>query len=195
MLKFQRKTAAAPPWDAPRLITKIFEQSVQTGNILLTITIILLFQTTFHVTTTVVVKDALAEFVNVLHKYELFEIAADLLKYCPWDDILGMGSGQSVIRMFCENCKKLLVNEKSKEMFTEEWQQTGNSETMQRFGYWYCDKCLKRNTLCILCEQPMKKLTLCVLNCGHVGHVECLQKWFMHEEMSTCPSGCAGTLI
>ncbi|SCU99110.1 LANO_0F00826g1_1 [Lachancea nothofagi CBS 11611] len=195
MLKGRRKSETAPPWDSARLIKKIFEQSVETGNVLLTITIILLFQTTFHITSTLVVKDALAEFLNLLHKYELFEIAADLLKFCPWEDILGSGTGQCTVRIYCERCKKLLVNERSKEKFTEQWQQTGNSDAMQKFGYWYCDSCCRRNTLCVICERPLKKLALCILNCGHEGHFECMQKWFMEEEMDGCPSGCSGTLI
>ncbi|CAR24590.1 Rtc1p [Lachancea thermotolerans CBS 6340] len=195
LLKGLKKSETAPPWDASRLIKKIFEQSVATGNVLLTISIILLFQTTFKVTSTTVVKNALSEFINILHKYELFEIAANLLKFCPWDDILEAGNGQCTVRIYCERCKKLLVNESSKEKFTEEWKRTGRQEVMKRFGYWYCDNCSKRNTLCVLCEQPLKKLTFCVLNCGHEGHPECFKKWFMNEEMSECPSGCSGFLL
>ncbi|SCU84284.1 LAME_0C08900g1_1 [Lachancea meyersii CBS 8951] len=195
MLKCYKKYETVPPWDSAKLIKMFFKESVESGNVLLTITIILLFQTTFNVTSTLVVKDALAEFLNLLQKYELFETAADLLKYCPWDDILGSGTGQCTIRIYCERCKKLLVNERSKENFMEERKRTGNPDVMKKFGYWYCDACSRRNTLCVICERPLKKLALGVLNCGHMGHFECLQNWFMQEEMDTCPCGCPGKLI
>lgn len=190
-----KKHVSTPPWETSKLIKHIFQQAVETGNVLLTVNILLLFQTTYHVTTTLIVKNTLAEFINILHKYELFEIAADLLKYCPWDDILGAGTGQSSVRLFCDRCGKVMVNERSKEKYTEEWQRTGKKSIMEKFGYWYCDSCSKRNTLCVLCERPLKKLTVCVLNCGHEGHFECFHKWFMEEDMDVCPSGCINSLF
>ncbi|CEP64758.1 Rtc1p LALA0_S13e02344g [Lachancea lanzarotensis] len=195
MLKNNKKNETVPPWDSSKLIKKYFDESVENGNVLLTIAIILLFQTTFRVASTVVVKNALAEFFDLLHKYELFETAADLVKNCPWDDILGSGTGQCTVRIYCETCKKLLVNERSKEKFMTERKQTGDAQVMNRFGYWYCDACSRRNTLCVICERPLKKLAMCVLNCGHMGHFECLQNWFMHDQMDSCPCGCLGKLI
>ncbi|SCU81050.1 LAFA_0C02498g1_1 [Lachancea sp. 'fantastica'] len=195
MLKNKKQNEVIPPWDSSKLIKKHFDESVENGNVLLTVAIILLFQTTFRVTSTSVVKNALAEFFNVLHKYELFETAADLVKFCPWDDILGSGTGQCTVRIYCEKCKKLLVNERSKEKFMNERKQTGNADVMRKFGYWYCDACSRRNTLCSICERPLKKLAMCALNCGHMGHFECLQNWFLHDQMDSCPCGCPGKLI
>ncbi|AEY96031.1 FADL186Cp [Eremothecium gossypii FDAG1] len=182
-----------PPWDTGRLIQQLYRYSVETGNIILTVCIILLFQTMYKVTSTRIVKSTLAEFITILHRYEMFEISAHLLKNCPWDDILGAGSGQSTVRLFCENCGKLIVNEHSKTILSKR-HQAGESN-MTNFGYWYCDSCRKPNSLCVYCEQPMKKLALSFLNCGHGGHFECLQQWFLDEGMSECPSGCSGVLL
>lgn len=185
----------APPWDTERLVRKIYEQSVQTGNILLTINILLLFQTSYKVTSTTVVKNTLAQFITILHHYELFETAADLLKYCPWDDILGIGSGQSTVRLFCDRCGKLIINEPSKERLTLECRKNADKKVLSKFGYWYCDLCSKPNSLCVFCERPVKKLAMCVLNCGHEGHFECFKKWFLEENMQECPGGCLGVLF
>ncbi|AET37783.1 Rtc1p Ecym_2024 [Eremothecium cymbalariae DBVPG len=183
-----------PPWKTSRLIKQIFKHSVETGNILLTVTIILMFQTTFNITSTYIAKNTLAEFITVLHHYELFEISADLLKYCPWDDILGAGSGQSTIRLFCDKCGKLIINEHSKSKLTKEFQ-LGNPHIMNNFGYWYCDLCKKPSSLCVFCETPMKKLTMCLLHCGHEGHFGCFKRWFLDEGMTECPSGCSGVML
>ncbi|SCV00695.1 LAMI_0G06722g1_1 [Lachancea mirantina] len=183
------------PWSAATVIQQIYRQSVEAGNILLTVSILMLFQTTFHITSATVVKETLAEFISILHRYELFEITADLIKYSPWEDISGLAGGQSSVRLYCERCKKLIVNERSKERFTEEWQKTGNKTVMHKFGYWYCDNCRKPSTLCVVCERPVKKMTICSLNCGHLGHFSCFQDWFIKENLNVCPCGCEGELF
>ncbi|SSD59710.1 uncharacterized protein SCODWIG_01471 [Saccharomycodes ludwigii] len=76
------------PWAPEVLIKQVYQQAVETGNILVSVSLILLFQNDFHITTQRVAKNALYEFMNILHKYELFEVCAELLKYCPWGEEL-----------------------------------------------------------------------------------------------------------
>ena len=111
------------PWDAGSMLRQIFKQAAETGNILLAISILLLFQDVYHITSIEVVKNSLSEFINLLHRYELFELAAALLKYCKYDDIMGLGEGQSSIQLYCSSCGELIVNERSKERYTLELQQ------------------------------------------------------------------------
>lgn len=190
----KQNNEVTPPWSTREIILQIYKSSVASGNILLTMNILLLFQNMFNLVDTRVLKNSIAEFTTLLHKYELFEIAAELLKYCPFDDISDGMAGQSSVRMFCDKCGKLLSNEKSKEKYTEEFQ-SGAENSMSRFGYWYCDNCTKKNTLCCYCNKPMKSLSLCLLNCGHEGHHSCLKKWFLDEKMEGCPAGCNGILL
>ena len=215
------------PWDAGSMLRQIFKQAAETGNILLAISILLLFQDVYHITSIEVVKNSLSEFINLLHRYELFELAAALLKYCKYDDIIGLGEGQSSIQLYCPSCGELVVNERSKERYTLELQQlqrqrkattasrgsdkfksnnganadtecdradTPTSPRLTRFGYWYCDLCRRPNTLCVLCERPITKLSMGILKCGHQGHFECFKEWFLKEGMDTCPAGCQDTL-
>ncbi|KAL6951044.1 hypothetical protein ACO0QE_000336 [Hanseniaspora vineae] len=151
-----RLGAFVEPWAPEILIKKIYSQAVDSGNVLLSMSILLLFQDHFNITTKDVVKIAVDEFMKILHKYELFEISAELLKYCPWgEEIAGedeASTGQSAICLYCDKCHKLLVNEASKKKHIEE-----NDECI-KFGYWYCDNCKKPNTLCALCERPIKKM-------------------------------------
>lgn len=181
------------PWAPEILIKKIYSQAVDNGNVLLSMSILLLFQDHFSITTKDVVKIAVDEFMKILHKYELFEISAELLKYCPWgEEIAGedeASTGQSAICLYCDKCHKLLVNEASKKKRLEE------NDKHIKFGYWYCDKCKKSNTLCALCERPIKKMAVGALECGHLGHPECFYQWFVKEQMEQCPKGCIAELL
>ena len=205
------KDICMPPWDTATIIKQLYKQAIETGNTLLGINILLLFYNIYDIVPEEVVKNSLVEFITILHKFETFEIAAALLKSCPWDDIMGENSGHSsFIQIYCDKCHKLLVNEHSKEKFTIERNKQNNKndieiteenngtdnkidiniDPMTRFGYWYCDNCKKPNSLCVYCERPMKKLSIVLLSCGHEGHFECFQEWFLDENMDVCPAGC-----
>lgn len=179
-----------PPWDTRRLLKQIYKQAVEMGNTLLAVNILFLFQNVYQVTTVEVVKNSLAQFIFILHRYELFELSAAILKYSPWEVVINADGGQSLVPLFCEKCGKLVTNERSKERFTLEAQREGNSLPLEKMGYWYCDSCKKPNTLCVLCERPMKTLSMCLLECGHEGHFECVKSWFLDEGMTECPGGC-----
>ncbi|QLQ80690.1 hypothetical protein HG537_0E00430 [Torulaspora globosa] len=184
-----------PPWSTGRLIKQLYQQAVEMGNILLAVNILLLFQDIYQLAPVEVVKDSLARFTTILHQYELFEISAAILKYCPWDDIMSSQGGDSLVSLFCERCHKLITNDISKEKFSLESQKVGNNTPMNRFGHWYCDSCKKPNSLCVLCELPMKKMTMAMLECGHEGHYECLKSWFLTEGMTECPGGCSNEVL
>ncbi|SJM84984.1 probable Restriction of telomere capping protein 1 [Zygosaccharomyces bailii] len=186
----QVSSLSLPPWNTRKLLKQIYKQAVEMGNTLLVVNILFLFQNLYQVTTTEVVKNSLAQFISILHRYELFELSAAILKYSPWEVVVNADGGQSLVPLFCERCGKLITNELSKERFTLEAHQEGNPLPLGKMGYWYCDSCKKPNTLCVLCERPMKTLTMCLLECGHEGHFECLKSWFLDEGMAECPGGC-----
>lgn len=190
-----RSKDTPPPWNTKRLLKQLYQQAVEMGNILLAVNILLLFQNIYHLTSTEVVKNSLAQFTTILHQYELFEISAAILKYCPWDDIFDTEGSQSLITLFCDKCGKLITNEPSKEKFAKEAQIVGDTTPLARFGHWYCDSCKKPNSLCVMCEQPMKNLTMTLLECGHEGHFECLKGWFLDDNLTECPAGCSYKVI
>ncbi|GCE99904.1 SEA (Seh1-associated) complex subunit [Zygosaccharomyces mellis] len=179
-----------PPWNTRRLLKQIFKQAVEMGNILLVVNILFLFQNLYQLTSTEVLKNTLAEFIKILHKHELFELSAAISKCSPWEVAINADGGQSLVPIFCDRCGKLITNETSKEKFTLEAQEKGDSVPLERFGYWYCDSCKKPNTLCVFCERPIKTLAIGLLECGHEGHFQCLQSWFLDEGMVECPGGC-----
>ncbi|CCD26158.2 Rtc1p NDAI_0G03810 [Naumovozyma dairenensis CBS 421] len=191
----ERKVHVIPPWNTKRIIQQVYEQAVAEGNVFLVINILLLFQDMYHITSMDIVKSSVYHFISLLHRYELFGCAASLLKYCPWNDIMGAEGDQSTIQIYCEKCGALLMNEVSKRKLTMEAQQTHDKTVLGKFGYWYCDSCRKPNSLCVICECPMKKLTLTALRCGHEAHFQCFKNWFLDEGMNTCPAGCLGELI
>ncbi|CCK67812.1 Rtc1p KNAG_0A01230 [Huiozyma naganishii CBS 8797] len=181
------------PWGTKKLIRQVYKHAVEAGNVLLSITILLLFQNVYDIAPEEVVKNSLFEFLSMLHRFEAFETASFLLKHCSWEDILGSESGQSSIQIYCDRCHGLIMNEPSKERFTKEkhnMEANGENDPMRKFGYWYCDSCKKPTTLCVYCEKPMKGLTMGLLSCGHEGHFACLREWFITENADTCPGGC-----
>lgn len=184
-----------PPWNTKKLLKQLYQQAVEMGNILLAVNILLLFQNIYHLTSTEVVKNSLAQFIKILHQYELFEISAAILKYCPWEDIFNSEGSQSLITLFCDRCGQLITNESSKEKFTKEAQEVGGTAPLTKHGHWYCDSCKKPNSLCVICEQPMKSMTLVLLECGHEGHFECLKGWFLDDGITECPAGCSYEVI
>lgn len=205
----RNKNVMLPPWNTRTFIQQLYKKAVESGNTLLGVNILLLFHNIYDIVPEEVVKNSLAEFVTILHRFETFEIAAALLKHCPWDDIMGEETGHSsAIQTYCDRCQKPLINELSKENFTRERNlKSGKAklktsvggelaidqkedDPMQRFGYWYCDNCKKPNSLCVFCERPMKKLAIGLLSCGHEGHFDCYQQWFLDEDMDMCPAGC-----
>lgn len=190
-----------PPWDTKRIVKQIYDQSIESGNFLLAINILLLFHDIYELTTQEIAKNSISEFLSILHRFEKFDIAASLLKYCTWDDIADSEMNQSHVSIFCENCKDLIVNDKSKEFYMKKERDRkrnndnnedhNNHDSLKKFGYWYCDSCKRPNTLCVICEQPMKRMVMGILSCGHEGHFDCLQDWFSEEDMDICPCGCA----
>lgn len=192
----RNQSGLCPPWNTETILQQVYEQAAEGGNILLAVNILLLFHDVYQLASLHVVKSSVSEFITLLHRYELFEIATELLKYCGWDDIMGPESEQSDIRLFCDHCGELIVNEPSKETYTRSLQtyHRKNDKNDIQFGFWYCDNCKKPNTLCVLCERPIKKLTVGLLECGHEGHFDCFRTWFLKEGMTTCPAGCPARL-
>ncbi|TNY21305.1 hypothetical protein DMC30DRAFT_416147 [Rhodotorula diobovata] len=64
-----------------------------------------------------------------------------------------------------------------------------------RHGEGSCGKCRKRQraTLCVLCHLPVSGLMQSCTTCCHVGHLDCLQRWFSSAE--ACPSGCGCSCV
>ncbi|BGP42803.1 hypothetical protein JCM10449v2_006815 [Rhodotorula kratochvilovae] len=58
-----------------------------------------------------------------------------------------------------------------------------------------CGRCRKRQraTLCILCHLPVSGLMQSCTTCCHVGHLDCLQRWFSSSD--ACPSGCGCSCV
>lgn len=169
-----------PPWNTTKLLRQIHANALEMGNVILAVNVLILFQDVYNIAPISIVKESVVHFVRLLHQYELFEIAAAILKYCPWDDLLGPEGDQSTVEIFCERCGELITNEQGKDL---------------PHGYWYCQACNRTNTLCVVCNTPLRKLTMAALQCGHEGHFECFTQWFITEGMSECPAGCTAALL
>lgn len=179
-----------PPWNPRKLLKQIYERAVRSGNVILAINLLTLFQDIFPLTMNAeTVKSSVYHFVKILHQYESFEVATGILKHC--ENIFTNAGEQSFVQLYCQSCHTLLTNERSK---TRSHQVHADGEIGNKFGYWYCNNCSRRNTLCVLCEKPAHSRTIALLHCGHYGHYGCFHEWFLSQEMECCPAGCPGEL-
>ncbi|GAA6014736.1 hypothetical protein JCM11491_001958 [Sporobolomyces phaffii] len=66
----------------------------------------------------------------------------------------------------------------------------GECGTVVLRGHTTCVRCKKRqrNAACVICHLFVQGLTSSCSNCGHVGHLDCLEKWYETEDI--CPTGC-----
>lgn len=187
------------PWATGRLLQKALEYATLQGDIVLAATLTVLFYPYYgedatagsHKSSAILLQasslECVALYVDILRRKQLFVIAANVVKMAPagLHAQLSLLSNKEVeLRFFCAWCKKLLVNEDSKQRLAE----AGSSDS---FGYWYCDACAKKQPNCVYCNEPCKGLNVVVgLKCGHRGHFGCLKEWFVEGTNGECPGGC-----
>ncbi|KAI5957365.1 RTC1 [Candida jiufengensis] len=169
-------------WGLKNLLKKSLDYAVLQGDIIFCSSISLLF---YDITTNIISFDQcldwLSIYIEILQRKQLFVNAINILNSAPLvvQQELSKSFSSDLIRLYCSNCMKLLVNETSKHS------QKGE------FGYWYCDECKSLQSTCVYCNEPCKGLVVNVnLKCGHRGHFGCLKTWFIDDENIECPGGC-----
>lgn len=182
------------PWSIHNLLEKQITFARDQGDLVFCCTLLVLFYAQFrrhilsHIMSETQILECLAGYVDLLRRKELYECAAALVKAAPGDLRYKLGlhvSREVDLRFYCEWCHKLLVNEASKARLAE-------GALLSLFGFWYCDECLRQLSNCVYCNEPCRGLAVvCSLRCGHRGHFGCLQDWFLHDDNTECPGGCA----
>lgn len=178
------------PWSLTNLLSKAVEYARDQGDLIMCSTMVMLFYGQLKAFEKRVMDkraclECLGLYVESLRQKELFAEATAIVKSAPSGlkgDLSVYASKEVDMRFFCDSCKKLLTNEKTKHLYA------GNTE---KFGFWYCDECSSKQRNCVYCNEPCKGLTVVVgLKCGHSGHFGCLQEWFLVDEHNECPAGC-----
>ncbi|KAM3124440.1 hypothetical protein ACQ2H7_002280 [Candidozyma auris] len=182
------------PWSLVNLLEKALVFARDQGDLVLCSTLILLFyghlkSFEHKVMNRIACLECLGLYVESLKRKELFTEATDVVKRAPIglrEDLSLHASKDVDMRFYCCWCKKLLTNERTKNMYI--------GDHSDRFGYWYCDECCRKQLNCVFCNEPCKGLTVVVsLKCGHSGHFGCLQEWYLVEQNQECPAGCDET--
>ncbi|QRG39008.1 hypothetical protein FDK38_003430 [Candidozyma auris] len=182
------------PWSLVNLLEKALVFARDQGDLVLCSTLILLFyghlkSFEHKVMNRIACLECLGLYVESLKRKELFTEATDVVKRAPIrlrEDLSLHASKDVDMRFYCCWCKKLLTNERTKNMYI--------GDHSDRFGYWYCDECSRKQSNCVFCNEPCKGLTVVVsLKCGHSGHFGCLQEWYLVEQNQECPAGCDET--
>lgn len=179
------------PWNTLGLLKKAIDYAMDQGDIIMCSTLILLFYGPLckYFPKQVLNKNSCLEclgmYIETLRKKQLFTNAVRVVKEAPADlqyKLSIYASKEVDLRFYCCWCNSLMVNEPSKTKF---------GAGSDKFGYWYCDECRRKQLNCVYCNEPCKGLTVVVsLKCGHRGHFGCLQEWFINDENTECPGGC-----
>lgn len=170
-----------PPFVPRQMIRKSVEFSSGQGDLIMSCTLLLLFNDRYKILPEVMMKNSLFEYLQFLQRMTFWVPLANILQITEYDEFKQMSSNSTTVRRFCSKCGVLVVNEKTKEKYLKDDQ--------VNFGAWFCEQCGCRSK-CIYCNEPLKGLNIFRLKCGHNGHFGCFKSWMFDEGMSCCPGGC-----
>lgn len=157
------------PWGLSKLVNNIHLHSLKIGDLLTSSLIVLNFHQILphSINKACDVRTSVHDFIDMLHKYELFDVSADLLKGCSLaKDILNNADRNESDTEHTENSAMVVPDHSS------------------------------HARVCCYCEGKILKSTVMLLQCGHVGHTGCMSSWFGTDTNAClCPAGCIGKLI
>lgn len=168
-----------PPYQPKRLIKNCIEFYIDQGDLIMSSTLLLLFNEKFNLFLTTQRDEILFNYLQFLQRLKIWKVFIKFLYLSKLTEVFGNFSNN--VKIFCTKCDKLIINEQTKQKFM--------SDPEVKFGSWYCENCLNIMR-CVYCEEPVKKLNLSRLKCGHIGHFHCFENWVMKERMVECPGGC-----
>lgn len=118
------------------------------------------------------IEDSILEFwfnayLEVLHKFKLYNVATNLIKKSPIAAINQINQQSTTFLTNCTKCNKALA---------------------RRQGSWWCDRCRRTPNLCSICQDIVRGLFLWCQGCAHGGHLKCLKIWY--KKATLCPTGC-----
>ena len=108
-----------------------------------------------------------ASYIDLLQRFQLYNVATDLIKKCPLPSINQMSQQSTTVFSNCTKCNKALSRPQ---------------------GSWWCERCRRTPNLCCLCQQIVKGLFAWCQGCAHGGHLKCLKVWYKRNTL--CPTGC-----
>ncbi|QPG75987.1 hypothetical protein FOA43_003373 [Brettanomyces nanus] len=171
------------PWNPTDLIRQAANYSAKQGDLITCATFALLFKQLYPKS----MSDNQAQewiwtYHDMLLRRCLFGTAAAVMKRASefYDVFKTVGQTRTSVRLFCNSCHSLVLNENSKIRAT-------NADSGVEFGFWYCEKCSKRQGNCTYCDEPIKGICVVLLGCGHKGHFGCFRSWFVEEKQTDCP--------
>lgn len=106
-------------------------------------------------------------YIDMLHRFKLFNVANALIKKCPVESIRQLNQRSSTFLSNCTRCNKALAR-------------TG--------GTWWCERCKRTPNLCSICQDIVRGLYSWCQGCAHGGHLKCLKRWYSRNTL--CPTGC-----
>lgn len=170
-----------PPFAPRQMIYKAIEFSAGQGDLLMSCTMLLLFNDKYHIYKENMFKNGIYQYLEFLQRLKFWIPMAKILGTLEQEEFKQMALNSTTVRRFCSKCGVLVVNEITKQKFLKDHQ--------VQFGAWFCEICGCRSK-CIYCNEPLKGLNIFRLKCGHNGHFGCFRSWVLDEGMDCCPGGC-----
>jgi WD40 repeat protein len=170
-----------PPFAPRQMISKAVEFSSGQGDLIMSCTLLLLFNDKYHIFSDNMMKNYIYQYLEFLQRLRFWVTMTKILGSSKYEEFKQMSANSTTVRRFCSRCGVLVVNEITKEKFLK--------DPKVQFGAWFCEQCGCRSK-CIYCNEPLKGLNIFRLKCGHNGHFGCFKSWVLDEGMDCCPGGC-----
>ncbi|KNE56400.1 hypothetical protein AMAG_02209 [Allomyces macrogynus ATCC 38327] len=114
------------------------------------------------------VEDWFSSYIELLHRFRLYDVAAVVLEQCPITELRTKLQESTTIYTLCNHCYKPNTNTNGK--------------------FWSCSRCMRLVNACSFCHQRVTGQYSWCQGCGHGGHLACLAEWF--RENRECCTGC-----
>lgn len=174
------------PWRAENLIKKSVDWAMSQGDCQFLVVSSMLLQNLYPKAfpDAKAIEECTIMYLDLLRRSCQFLASAEIVKSTQFDDIKETGLTSTQFDPLCHRCLAPLADNAKSEYLQEG----------EEVGYWYCMTCRKVLDGCMLCNSPIKGLSVAFFDCGHKGHIECLKDWIKEGE-TECPSGCGTTIV
>lgn len=174
------------PWRAENLIQKSVEWAMSQGDCQFLVVSSMLLQNLYPKAfpSTKAIEECTIMYLDLLRRSCQFLASAEIVKSTQFDEIKETGLTSTQFDPLCHRCLAPLADNAKSEYLQEG----------EVAGYWYCMSCRTILDGCMLCNSPIKGISVAFFDCGHKGHIACLKEWVKEGE-TECPSGCGATIV
>ncbi|XP_064395171.1 GATOR2 complex protein WDR24-like [Halichondria panicea] len=162
----KQSVAITAPWNFSPVVGDMLKFYAQKGDVQMSVSVLLVLgDKTPGLVNEIQQEQWFSSYIDLLIRYELWSVAALVIKLCPLPSINEMSQQSTTYHIGCGGCSK----------------------SMENRG-WQCQRCEKITSTCSVCNRAVRGLVVWCQVCGHGGHLQHITQW--HKNYEQCPAGC-----